>query len=45
MSLGHVAIIGFGSIARDLIEILFAEDGPPDQITVLLRDAYESRRL
>ena len=37
MSLHHVAIIGFGSIARDLIEILSAEDGPPDQITVLVR--------
>lgn len=36
MSLGHVAIIGFGAIARDLIDILSVE-GAPQHITVLVR--------
>lgn len=40
MSLGHVAIIGFGSIARDLIDILASTaDGPPDRLSVLVRKA------
>ncbi|GAB5446334.1 aspartate dehydrogenase [Gymnodinialimonas sp.] len=41
MSLGHVAIIGFGAIARDLIDILRAED-PPELITVLVRPGREA---
>lgn len=36
MSLGHVAIIGLGAIARDLVEILRTQS-PPDQISVLVR--------
>ncbi|MBY4891877.1 aspartate dehydrogenase [Rhodobacteraceae bacterium N5(2021)] len=41
MSLGHVAIIGFGAIARDLIDILRAQDTAPEQITVLVRPGRE----
>jgi aspartate dehydrogenase len=37
MSLGHVAIIGFGAIARDLIDILSAQDDAPDALSVLVR--------
>lgn len=41
MSLGHVAIIGFGAIARDLIEILAAQDSAPERVTVLVRPGRE----
>lgn len=41
MNLGHVAIIGFGAIARDLIDILGAE-GPPEHLTVLVRPGREA---
>lgn len=42
MSLGHVAIIGFGAIAQDLIGILAAApDGPPTRLTVLVREGRE----
>lgn len=38
MSLGHVTIIGFGSIAQDLVEILGnSADGAPDKFSVLVR--------
>lgn len=40
--LGHVAIIGFGAIARDLIDILCAQDTAPDDITVLVRPGRET---
>ena len=40
MSLGHVAVIGFGAIARDLIDILGTES-PPDRLTVLVRPGRE----
>lgn len=36
-NLGHVAIIGFGAIARDLIDILTAQQSPPDRLSVLVR--------
>jgi len=36
-NLGHVAIIGFGAIARDLIDILTAQQIPPDRLSVLVR--------
>lgn len=43
MSLGHVAIIGFGAIAQDVIEILATADGGPvDQISVLVREGREA---
>lgn len=41
MSLGHVAIIGFGAIAQDLIEILGAQDEAPEQLTILVRPGRE----
>lgn len=42
MSLGHVGIIGFGAIARDLIGILEgAEGGPPERVTLLVRKGRE----
>lgn len=42
MSPGHVAIIGFGAIAQDLVEILReAPEGPPDRVTVLVRPGRE----
>ncbi len=42
MTPGHVAIIGFGAIAQDLISILEgAEGGPPDRVTVLVRQGRE----
>ncbi|MGP1358729.1 aspartate dehydrogenase [Roseicyclus sp.] len=37
MSIGHVAIIGFGAIARDLIDILSAQDAAPGRMTLLVR--------
>jgi aspartate dehydrogenase len=42
MSLGHVAIIGFGAIARDLIDILAAQDRAPERITLLVRPGREA---
>ena len=42
MSPGHVAIIGFGAIAQDLIGILAAQpDTPPDRMTILVRPGRE----
>lgn len=42
MSLGHVAIIGFGAIARDLIDILSEQESAPEQLTVLVRAGREA---
>jgi aspartate dehydrogenase len=42
MSLGHVAIIGFGAIARDLIDILAAQERAPDHVTLLVRPGREA---
>ncbi|MCU4653493.1 aspartate dehydrogenase [Roseibacterium sp. SDUM158016] len=42
MSLGHVAIIGFGAIARDLIDILAAQECAPDHLTLLVRPGREA---
>jgi aspartate dehydrogenase len=43
---GNVAIIGFGAIAQDLISILKgAPDGPPDQISVLVRDGRQENTI
>lgn len=42
MSLGHVAIIGFGAIARDLIDILAAQDRAPHKVTLLVRPGREA---
>lgn len=43
---GHVAIIGFGSIARDLVSILAdAADGPPERLTILVRDGRQSETI
>jgi aspartate dehydrogenase len=40
---GHVAIIGFGAIAQDLIGILKEADvGPPERITVLVHSGREA---
>ena len=41
MTPGHVAIIGFGAIAQDLVGILGGTDEPPDRVTVLVRDGRE----
>lgn len=41
MSLGCVAIIGFGAIARDLIDILAAQERAPDHVTLLVRPGRE----
>ncbi|WP_224814720.1 aspartate dehydrogenase [Hasllibacter sp. MH4015] len=38
MSLGHIAIIGFGAIGRDLVDIL-AQNGPPSRLSLLVREA------
>lgn len=42
MSVGHVAIIGFGAIARDLVGILGAQDVPPERLSVLVRPGREA---
>jgi aspartate dehydrogenase len=42
MSLGHVVIIGFGAIARDLIDILGAQTIAPEKVTVLVRSGREA---
>jgi aspartate dehydrogenase len=42
MSLGHVVIIGFGAIARDLIDILGAQTSAPEKVTVLVRPGREA---
>ena len=42
MSLGHVAIIGFGAIARDLIDILAAQERAPEHVSVLVRPGREA---
>ena len=44
MSLGHVAIIGFGAIAQDLVGILAtAAEGPPERLTILVRPGREAQ--
>ncbi len=42
MSPGHVAIVGFGAIARDLIEIMCAQQTPPERVSVLVRPGREA---
>lgn len=41
MSLGRVAIIGFGAIARDLIDILAVQELTPDHVILLVRPGRE----
>lgn len=41
MSACHVAIIGFGAIARDLVGILATQDAPPKRLSVLVRPGRE----
>lgn len=44
MSSGHVAVIGFGSIGRDLVQYLTTTaQTPPSRLTVLVRDARVAR--
>lgn len=42
MTLGHVALIGYGAIARDLIDILAAQDPAPKRFSLLVRPGNEA---
>ena len=42
MSPGHVAIIGFGAIARDLVGIFASQDAPPNRLSILVRPGREA---